>query len=222
MVGNENGRVKIPDSTVSAGEQIADSVHVPLPAEKAVGFIAHLHHTNLPSCIRYGFQNPCGVFVYFTLQGFMVMLLPVFRPCLLFRISPEIRILNIHQQLHAVPGSTLPDFRRCVQIAVAASVAVSVLIIGLVPDPDSDVIDPIFRQRPENVLFPVVCIVKGHASFLNSQNGRDINASDRLSVIDGHIKIAEYNLRIRCIRLCLDIQIPAAAHRHRYGQHDSR
>ena len=91
------------------------------------------------------------------------MLLPVFRSCLFSRVCPEIGIVDIHQQLHAVFCRTLAYETCGIYVAVSAAVSVSVAVVGFVPDSHTDIVHAMFGEGLEDILFIAVFVLESYA-----------------------------------------------------------
>ena len=92
--------------------------------------------------------------------------LPVLGTCLLCRVRPEVGVLYIRKELHAVFGSAFAYFCGSFQIGVTAAVAVAVVVMGLVPYPYADVVDTVIGEYGEQVCLVAVVVIELHASFL--------------------------------------------------------
>ena len=92
--------------------------------------------------------------------------LPVLGTCLLCRVRPEVGVLYIRKELHAVFGSAFAYFCGSFQIGVTAAVAVAVVVMGLVPYPYADVVDTVIGEDGEQVSLIAVVVIELHARFL--------------------------------------------------------
>ena len=100
--------------------------------------------------------------------------------------------MKIDADLHAILRSTLTQGNCGCYVVVTAAVTVTVLIIGIIPDTETDIVHTGLCQRHENILFFPVEIIIFHAAVLQSQYCRGVhapvkiigNAVDRLH-IDG-------------------------------------
>ena len=185
MMRNEDAAVKIPHGFVAAFEQVADLVHIGLAAEMAVGLVADLHHADVAAGIRDRRQHPACPLVDLAGQRVMIVRSPVFRALLLGRVRPEIGILDIHQQLHAVLRRTPADLAGSCHVVVAASVAVTIAVIGFIPDTHPDVVDIVVIEHLEQVRLVPGFVMENDPGFLDGDDGGNIHATNRLTVIDG-------------------------------------
>ena len=173
--------IKFADSAAACAHQVPYDIHPDLfPAEPAVGLVADLHHAD----VRAAFPQDVQALQRIPVQGVRLFLNtqpgPGFRDLLLARIRPEIGIMKIHQQLHAVLRRPFPDQDRVLQITVAAAVASSVRSIGIIPDTDTDIIDPRAGKQREKILLRAVPAAVGHAALLQRGHAGNIHAEDKI------------------------------------------
>ena len=81
---------------------------------------------------------------------------------LLAGVGPEVGVVEIHQQTHAMGRGAAADLHRSGDVAVAPAIAVALRIKGVVPHPDADIVDAVFRQDGEQIPFLSVKIVIPH------------------------------------------------------------
>ena len=92
--------------------------------------------------------------------------LPVLGTGLLCRVCPEVGVLYIRKELHAVIGSPFSYFCGSFQIGVTAAVAVAIFVMGLVPYPYADVVDAVIGEDGEQVSLIAVVVIELYARFL--------------------------------------------------------
>ena len=200
MVRNENAAVEIPHGLVAASEQVADLVHVGFIAEMAVRLVADLHHADVAAGLGNGRQHPGRPFVNFACKGVVIVLCPVLRALLLGGIRPEIGILNVHQQLHAVCRCPPCNFAGGIDVVVAAAVAVAAAVIRLIPDAHTDIIHIMIVQHPEQIRFVPGLVMEDHTGLLDRNDAGNIHAADRLAAVDGCGEGTVYDLPVIGLR----------------------
>ena len=88
--------------------------------------------------------------------------------------------MEVNKQLHAVFCGPLSDFKCGVYVTVAASIAVTIAVMGVIPYPHADVIDTAFRQSLEYILLLTVEIIVFNAACFFRDNGGCIHAQDEI------------------------------------------
>ena len=157
------------------------NVHPALEAaEIAVCLIADLHHADVNACFDKLFKTLLGVIVKGLGHFGGIHALPRLGNHLLCRVGPEVGVMEVDKQLHAVLCSTLTDLDSVVDITVTAAVALAILVIRIVPDSDTDVIYAVVRKNFIYVLLCAVKIVVFHTAFLKGGNGRCVHTHDKV------------------------------------------
>ena len=77
--------------------------------------------------------------------------------------------MEINADLHAILRGTLSQSDGSRHVIVAATVTVAVLIIGIVPDPETDIVHTSLRQRHKYILLFSVKVIIFHATVFQSQ-----------------------------------------------------
>ena len=149
-------------------------------AHGAVGFVADLHHAHIHTGIYQFLQALLGVLIQGFAFFFDAHVLPRLGGHLLAGVCPEVGIMEIHQQFHAILSGTFADFHRIVDVAVAAAVAVAVCIVGIVPDTDTDIIDAVLAQDLIDILFRSVEVKILHTALFQRRNAGGIHAHDKI------------------------------------------
>ena len=148
-------------------------------AEIAVCLVTDLHHTDINACRNKLFKAFLGVIVESLGHCGRIHALPCLGSHLLCRVGPEVGVMEVDQQLHAVLCGTLADLNSVVNITVTAAVAVAVLIIGIVPDSDTDVIYAVVGKDLIDVLLTAVKIIVFHTAFFKRGDAGGIHTHDK-------------------------------------------
>ena len=179
MNGHQRLRENCPDGSGAGLHQLADVPPGGFPAETAVGLIAQLHHAyvhpgvlQLPKAVRGVAVQGIGLFVDFHTD-------PRFGNHLLTGIGPEIGIVKIDQKLHAVPGGSLADGEGGADVAVSAAVAPAGAVVRIHPNPNPDVVDPVFGKDLKNVLLLTVKIIVPDAARLQRRHDGGVHAQNK-------------------------------------------
>ena len=96
--------------------------------------------------------------------------------------------MEINADFHAIFCGTLSQNNGGRHVIIAAAVTVAVLVIGIIPDPETDIVHTGLCQCHKNILFFPIKIIIFHAAVLQSQHGGSVhttvkvigNAVDRL------------------------------------------
>ena len=149
-------------------------------AEGAVGLVAHLHHAHVRAGFLQHGQAVSGVLIHRLGLFLDLHVFPGQGDHLLARIGPEIRIMEVHDQLHAGLGGAFPDLGGLFDVVVAAAVSVAVLVIGVVPDAHADVGHARLRQRQEHVPLLAGEIIILHAALLLGDDRGSVHTQDEI------------------------------------------
>ena len=103
---------------------------------------------------------------------------------LLRRVSPEVGVVEVHQQLHAKLRGSFADGHGIFNIAVAAAIAVAVFIKGIVPYANANIVDSVFRKNLINILFDSVVVVVLDSACFKRGYCRSIHTHNK---VFGHI-----------------------------------
>ena len=106
--------------------------------------------------------------------------LPGLGGLLLAGVGPEVGVVEIHQQPHAMGRGAAADFHCGGDVAVAPAIAVALAVKGVVPHPDADVVDAVIRQDGEQIPFLSVKIVIFHPRRFQRKHGGNIHAQDEV------------------------------------------
>ena len=99
---------------------------------------------------------------------------------LLAGVGPEVGVVEIHQQPHAVGCGAAADFHGGGDVAVASAIAVALAVKGVVPHPDVDVVDAAFCQDSKQILFLPVKIVVFHSRRFQRKHRGHVHAQDEV------------------------------------------
>ena len=192
MYSNENFfagiRCRFPDGFAACGQKFSDICHIRLTGHTVVDLVTDLYHTH----IHTGIQKLCQAFQSEVIESiglfFNIHAFPCLGNKLLLGVGPEIGIMEINADLHAIFRGTLSQSDGGRHVIIAAAVTVAVLVIGIIPDPETDIVHTGLCQCHKNILFFPIKIIIFHAAVLQSQHGRSVhttvkvigNAVDRL------------------------------------------
>ena len=143
------------------------------------GLISGLHHTD----VHAGFLQLREA-VFRILKNFFSFFLnlhslPGARDHLFARISPEVRIMEVNQQLLSGSGGAPPNLYGGRDVAVTPSEAAALVIIWVIPDPDADGVDAAVCEQTEEIcLFPIKVKVF-HAAGLLRQHAGHVHAEKK-------------------------------------------
>ena len=122
-----------------------------LSGHAVIDLVPDLHHIYMGAGFLYFLKALLGILS----DGFFlfgkVHLCPGPGRHLLSGIRPEVRIVEIHQKLHAVLRRHPSDLSGPFRVAVAASEAVSLFVIGIVPDTHPDPVDAGVGKNTEKI-----------------------------------------------------------------------
>ena len=88
--------------------------------------------------------------------------------------------MEVHKKLHAVCGGTFAYLNGIIYVAVAAAIAVSVGIKGVVPYADADIVDAVFAENFIDILFRTVIVIIFHAALFKGRHAGGIHAHDEV------------------------------------------
>ena len=150
----------------ACAQQLHHCRDIRLAGHSVVDLISHLHHSDIDSRV----QDLCQALLGKIIKRIRFLIrrhaFPGFRSMLPFGICPEIRIVEINVYFHPILRGAFSEFDRGCDIIVSAAVTISVLIIRIVPDTQTDVIHAGFRQCLKHILlFSVVTVVLCAAFF---------------------------------------------------------
>ena len=193
MEHGEGTGAHLPHGTGSCRHQPGDIRPIGFAAHISVGFVADLHHAHVHARIdqlSQGFLRipiQCvGLFLY-------IHSLPRLRHHLLARIRPEIGIVEINEQFQSCRGGTAADIQSVLNIAVAAAVSVPVPVKGIVPHPDTDIIDSVIPEDLKHVPLHAVVIGIADSARFQSRHAGSIHSQDE---IPGQILNALHSQRL--------------------------
>ena len=165
-------RIHLPRRPGAGIHQVGDVHPGFLAAELSVRLVSGLHHPH---------RNPGLLQPPQAVQGKVIhrpgLLLDLhLRPGpgrhLFSGIRPEVGIVEVHQQLHPAGRGSFSDLHRGADVAVSSAEAMPFRVIGIVPYPHPDGVDPVVRQNPEQILLlPVEVPVADAALFLGDHAG---------------------------------------------------
>ena len=209
MDGDERLREDLAHGLRARAHDVLDVEPGFLSRKGAVGLVAKLHHAHVhvrvaqlfKTLLRKGIGR-LGLFLdRHTLPGLGGELLA--------RVGPEVGIMKIDQQLHAVCRGAPPDLDSGVDVVVAAAVAVAGAVIRIVPHAHADHVDPVRGQDRKQILFLAVEVIILHAAALLGQDARHVHPEDEIlrQVLDlsdvqrigAHVR----SLPLRCGRLAV-------------------
>ena len=191
-------RCCFPDSLAAGGQKLSHICHIRFTGHTIVDLISDLYHAHIDA----GFQNLSETVQCVVVESirffFNIHALPCLGNELLLRIRPKIGIMEIDADLHAILRSTLTQGNCGCYVVVTAAVTVTVLIIGIIPDTETDIVHTGLCQRHKYILFFPVEIIIFYAAVLQSQYCRGVhapvkiigNAVDRLH-IDGRTSVED-------------------------------
>ena len=84
--------------------------------------------------------------------------------------------MKINADLHAILRGTLSQSDGSCHVVIAAAVTVAVLIIGIVPDAQADIIHTGLRQCHEHILFFPIKVIIFYAAVLQSKYRGSVHA----------------------------------------------
>ena len=178
--GNEGLGEHRPDRFGTGVHELPDVHPDGLAAEHAVGLIAQLHHAYVHPGIPERLQALGGVGAKSGGLFLDIHTGPGLGDHLLAGVGPEVGVVEVHKKLHAVLGSPLADGNGGVKIAVAAAVAPAGAVKGVHPHPDPDVVDAVFRQNGEDILFRSVKVIELDTSRFQGGNAGSVHAQDEI------------------------------------------
>ena len=207
-------------------DQTADFRPVRFPAEAAVGLVADLHHAD----VHTGFLQQLQRFLCKGIQGITLTVKVKAFPCLgyhlLCGVCPEIAVMEVHQQLHAVFRCPLSDGHRVVNIAVASAVAVARPVKRIVPDADTDIVDAVFGQNAVNILFLSFVVIIPDTALFQRRNAGSIHAQNEIrgqilhllhnQRIGGHSRLCRFGFHRLLLPRAAARQQQAQQHRQQY------
>ena len=85
--------------------------------------------------------------------------------------------MKINADFHAIFRGTLSQSDGGRHVIIAAAVTVAVLVIGIIPDPETDIVHTGLCQCHKNILFFPIKIIIFHAAVLQSQHGRSVHTT---------------------------------------------
>ena len=88
--------------------------------------------------------------------------------------------MEIHKKLHTVSGGTLTDLNRIFNITVAAAIAVSVRVKGIIPYTHADVVDSVFGEDLINILFHTVMVIIANPARLKRRHCGCIHTKNKI------------------------------------------
>ena len=180
MHRDERVRADLTHGLAARLHQLCDVFKVPFAAQGAVRLVAELHHADNGACLVQLRQRVlCERIerVRLFLHGHV---LPRKRNHLLAGVRPEVGIVEVHDQLHAVFCRARADLDRLVDVVVAAAVAVALRVVRMVPYAHADMRDAVFRQRFEHVLLLAGKVIILYAALLLGNDRGRIHAHDEI------------------------------------------
>ena len=180
MHGHQRPGEHLPHGAAALPHQLVD-VHPGLfAAEPAVGFVAQLHHAHVHARVLQLMQAVRGIGVQrLGLLG-NLHARPGLGGLLLAGVGPEVGVVEIHQQAHAVDRGAAADFHCGGDVAVASAIAVALAVKGVVPHPDADIVDAAIRQDGEQIPFLPVKIVVFHPRRFQRKHRGHVHAQDEV------------------------------------------
>ena len=94
-------------------------------------------------------------------------------------VCPKVGVVKINADLHAIFRRTFSERDSRGEIVVSAAVPVAVLIIRIVPDADTGIVDAGLCHGGKYILLGTVGVVIFHAAFFFRENRGDIHAADK-------------------------------------------
>ena len=88
--------------------------------------------------------------------------------------------MEIDADLHSVLRGPLPEFHGRVDIIIAAAVAVPVLIVRVVPDPEADIVHSGLGEDLHHILLFARFIIIFDPALLFGQNTGQVHAPDEV------------------------------------------
>ena len=180
MYSNENFfagiRCRFPDGLAACGQKFSDICHIGLTGHTVVDLVTDLYHTH----IHTGIQKLCQAFQSEVIESiglfFNIHAFPCLGNKLLLGVGPEIGIMKINADLHAIFRGMLSQSDGSCHVVIAAAVTVAVLIIGIVPDAQADIIHTGLRQCHEHILFFPIKVIIFYAAVLQSKYRGSVHA----------------------------------------------
>ena len=165
--------------------QLADSgpttqVRAFFSAHGTIGLVADLHHAHIHSCLHQLLQGNLCILIQRLCLGFHGQFLPFFWGHLLGWVCPKIRIVEVDQQFHAILGGAFSDGNGIFNIAVTAAISLAIGCIGVVPDPDTDIVDAIVAQDLIDILRTAVMVIIANAALFQCRHTGSIHAYDEI------------------------------------------
>ena len=168
------------DCLASCCQQFHHRRHIRFIRHSVVDLITNLNHSDINACIKDFLQTIlCKI-----IQSICLLIcghaLPCFRCMLSLWICPEIRIVEINADFHAILGCTLTKFYRGCNIIVSAAVTVSIRIVWIIPYTKTDIINTGLSKGLKYVLFLTVISVILCAALLDWQYCGSIHSTDKI------------------------------------------